>query len=80
MPFPTSPGIITSVDVQIYETNTYYYTYSQRVCVAAHELGHALGLGHYSGEYLMEPADSTRFNYGIYSPQADDVNGVLDLY
>ena len=44
---------------------------------AAHELGHALGLGHESGNtYLMNPFSRET----IETPQTDDINGIRAIY
>lgn len=48
--------------------------------IAAHELGHAIGLAHTNGCVLMTPYTSTRNSCGIYTPTSDDVNGVNSLY
>lgn len=48
--------------------------------VAAHELGHALGLAHASGCVIMVADTSTREACAINKPQQDDINGVNALY
>jgi len=57
------------------------YDLNWRKSVAGHELGHALGLLHVSGAKLMNGYDTTRCEtYGVFTPQADDINGVNAMY
>jgi hypothetical protein len=63
-----------------------YYTQglptNGRRCVAGHEIGHSLGLGHESTNYaLMGPTYSLVYETNsIYTPQQDDVNGINVIY
>ena len=60
--------------------NTYYTrneSASEIQGVAAHELGHAMGIGHVSSCALMYPNTP---RCGIDTPTSDDVNGINALY
>ncbi len=81
-PSPTgNPYTYASVYINDWYTNG--YAADQRQSVAAHELGHALGLDHTSGAVLMNPwtcGPSSRWcTYGIKAPTSDEVNGINSL-
>lgn len=64
---------------------TYWYSYYERISVATHELGHAIGLGHSNpplcnGVPVMYYSTDRYVQCGIYTPQQDDVNGLNHLY
>ena len=66
--------------------NTYYTNQSRYVggavqSVAAHELGHDVGLNHDSSEnQLMYYSTDRWFVKGIDTPQSDDINGTEYIY
>lgn len=73
------------------QLNTYYtdgYTGYKRWSVAAHEIGHMLGLAHVgsgttacSSVTIMNPYTSHRYDdCGKYTPWPDDISGVNALY
>jgi predicted Zn-dependent protease len=57
-------------------------TYSQTIIdgVAAHEVGHVLGLNHSNACVLMQPSTLLRNACNVYGPVQDDINGVNSLY
>ena len=63
--------------------NWYYTaTYTQQVitALAAHEIGHGLGLADINTCALMQPSTPVRSYCGTYAPTADDKNGVNAQY
>lgn len=73
----TSGGYFNNAQVKL---NTYYtrnYSAAWIQGVAAHELGHAMGIGHVSSCALMYPNTP---RCGIDTPTSDDVNGINALY
>jgi predicted Zn-dependent protease len=75
-----SGSSFTAANVLLNYHFTIGYDSSKTKGVAAHELGHALGLAHTSGCVLMTPDTPTRSSCGISGPTSDDVNGVNHLY
>ena len=72
---------ITDADCYL---NTYYtgsYTTNQRRSVASHEIGHSLGLDDTSGAVVMNGYTDDRYGeYGVYTAQQDDIDGVNAMY
>lgn len=64
--------------------NTYHmqgYSDPARRTVFSDEIGHALGLNHVSStSAIMYPTMAIYFVYNLYTPQADDINGVNANY
>lgn len=83
-PCPGSGCTYTSVATYLNGAITDSYGTNQRISVAAHEIGHAVGLAHASGAVLMNGATcgwlSRYCGYNVYIPQADDRNGVWSIY
>lgn len=77
-----------TVTVQTNRTYTDAYSVNGRISVMAHEIGHAIGLGHVGSGggscglvTLMNGYDSFRYDTcGVYQTTTDDRNGANALY
>lgn len=56
------------------------YDWETRTGVAAHEIGHQMGLDHAGSCALMTPDTPTRRTCNVFTPQADDVAGINSMY
>lgn len=71
-------SVATNIEINHYYTRI--YPPLEIRSVTGHEFGHALGLGHHQGPYLMDYTTERFINWGIYKPQPDDIRGLLALY
>ncbi len=69
-----------NVSARLNAAYTSGYSADKREGVAAHEVGHTLGLAHSSTCVLMNPTTPDRTNCGVFTPQQDDVDGVQAIY
>ena len=80
----TQSGDIIAGDISL---NSYWFDTWQdgeRLCTTSHEIGHAWGLNHENDEYegaLMHGNHTLRWDdWGINTPQDDDIDGVNAAY
>lgn len=66
-----------------YIDQSYYEDTNHFQWLLGHEMGHVQGLAHetdYGATVLMYPYDNAYLDYGVYTPQSDDEDGIEDLY
>jgi hypothetical protein len=73
-------GTILNAQGRLNYAKTKNYSANTIKGVAAHELGHILGLAHHNGCYLMTDNTGTRDQCSVYTPQSDDQAGINALY
>jgi len=75
-----STGTLASVGAELNYYFTKNYAATTTRGVAAHEIGHGLGLAHRDGCYLMTPYTSTRQSCGIFYTTSDEIAAANALY
>ncbi|WP_099203628.1 matrixin family metalloprotease [Miniphocaeibacter massiliensis] len=79
-----SPGPIITSNKRVSIFNIYINdrtipaSYAFRQSVIAHEMGHALNLGHTNNAYTL--MSHSRNRYIVYKPTSDEINGVEKVY